>query len=104
MEILSQYGFYLVLAAAIFGFIMAYGVGANDVANAMGTSVGARALTIKQAIIVAAVFEFSGAYFAGGSVTSTIRNGIVDASALLAVLFLEQEAAAFASALATMRS
>jgi PiT family inorganic phosphate transporter len=68
-----------VLAAAFFGFVMAYGVGANDVANAMGTSVGSKALTIKQAIIIAAIFEFTGAFFAGGEVTSTIRSGIVDA-------------------------
>lgn len=80
MEILAQYGFHLVLAAAFFGFIMAYGVGANDVANAMGTSVGSKALTIKQAIIIAAIFEFTGAFFAGGEVTSTIRSGIVDAN------------------------
>lgn len=79
MEILAQYGFHLVLAAAFFGFVMAYGVGANDVANAMGTSVGSKALTIKQAIIIAAIFEFTGAFFAGGEVTSTIRSGIVDA-------------------------
>ncbi len=79
MEILSQYGFYLLVVAAVFGFIMAYGVGANDVANAMGTSVGSKALTIKQAIIIAAIFEFAGAFFAGGEVTSTIRSGIVDA-------------------------
>jgi len=78
MEIISQYGMHLVLIAAFFGFIMAYGVGANDVANAMGTSVGSKALTIKQAIIIAAIFEFTGAFFAGGEVTSTIRSGIVD--------------------------
>ncbi|MEL7400722.1 MAG: inorganic phosphate transporter, partial [Pseudomonadota bacterium] len=53
-------------------------VGANDVANAMGTSVGSRALTIKQAIVIAMVFEFLGAYLAGGEVTSTIRKGIID--------------------------
>ena len=79
MEILAQYGFHLVLFAAFVGFVMAYGVGANDVANAMGTSVGSKALTIKQAIIIAAIFEFTGAFFAGGEVTSTIRSGIVDA-------------------------
>jgi PiT family inorganic phosphate transporter len=66
-----------VLAVA-FGFFMAWGVGANDVANAMGTSVGAGALTIKQAVIIAAVFEFAGAYLAGGQVTSTIRKSIID--------------------------
>ncbi len=79
MEILAQYGFHLVLFAAFVGFVMAYGVGANDVANAMGTSVGSKALTIKQAIIIAAIFEFTGAFFAGGEVTSTIRSGIIDA-------------------------
>ena len=57
---------------------MAWGVGANDVANAMGTSVGARAITIKQAIIIAMVFEFTGAWLAGGEVTSTIRSSIID--------------------------
>lgn len=57
-------------------------MGANDVANAMGTSVGSRALTIKQAILIAMVFEFCGAYLAGGEVTETIKNGIVDAEAI----------------------
>lgn len=77
-DIISQYGFLLLVMACVFGFFMAYGVGANDVANAMGTSVGARAVTIKQAIIIAMVFEFAGAYLAGGEVTSTIRSGIID--------------------------
>lgn len=78
MGILESYGLILIILAAVFGFIMAYGVGANDVANAMGTSVGSKALTIKQAILIAAIFEFAGAYLAGGSVTSTIRSGIID--------------------------
>ncbi len=64
--------------AALFGLFMAWGIGANDVANAMATSVGSRVLTIRRAILVAAVFEFLGAYLAGASVTSTIRSGIVD--------------------------
>jgi len=66
--------------AALFGVFMAWGIGANDVANAMATSVGSRALTIRQAILVAAIFEFAGAVLAGGQVTSTIRNGIIDAA------------------------
>ena len=78
-EIISQYGMILLGMACVFGFFMAYGVGANDVANAMGTSVGARAITIKKAIVIAMVFEFAGAYLAGGEVTSTIRSGIINA-------------------------
>lgn len=70
---------YLILAV-VFGLFMAWGVGANDVANAMGTSVGSKALTIRQAILIAAVFEFCGAFFAGGAVTSTIASGITDIS------------------------
>ncbi|MES2503543.1 MAG: inorganic phosphate transporter [Myxococcota bacterium] len=60
------------------GFYMAWTIGASDVANAMGTSVGSHALTIKQAILVAAVFEFAGAFLVGGHVTNTIKQGIID--------------------------
>lgn len=78
MTLIAEYGTILLILACLFGFFMAWGIGANDVANAMGTSVGSRALTIKQAILIAIVFEFLGAYLAGGSVTQTIRSGIID--------------------------
>lgn len=81
MELLTQYGDILLILACVFGLFMAWGVGANDVANAMGTSVGSKVLTIKTALIVAMVFEFAGAYLAGGEVTNTIRDGIVDPAA-----------------------
>ena len=80
MDIISSYGLILIVMAGVFGFFMAWGVGANDVANAMGTSVGSKALTIKQAILIAMIFEFAGAYLAGGEVTSTIRKGIIDSA------------------------
>ncbi len=80
MDILLNSGSTLVIIAGVVGLFMAWGIGANDVANAMGTSVGSKALTIKQAIIIAMIFEFAGAYLAGGEVTSTIRKGIIDAS------------------------
>jgi len=68
--------------AALFGLFMAWGIGANDVANAMGTSVGSKALSFKQAVMIAAVFELAGAILAGGEVTKTIRKGIIDVSSL----------------------
>lgn len=80
MEIIANYGDILLILAVVFGLFMAWGVGANDVANAMGTSVGSGAITIKQAIIIAVIFEFAGAILAGGEVTATIRKGILDAS------------------------
>src|SRR5699024_11752312 len=61
---------------------MAFNIGGNDVANSFGTSVGAGTLTMKQALVVAAVFEVSGAILAGGSVTETVRSGIVDIGGL----------------------
>ncbi|MBE8716226.1 inorganic phosphate transporter [Cellvibrio polysaccharolyticus] len=78
MSVIAEYGHILLILACVFGVFMAWGIGANDVANAMGTSVGSRALTMRQAICVAMVFEFLGAYLAGGEVTATIRSGIVN--------------------------
>ncbi len=77
-----EYQTIYITLAGVFGLFMAWGIGANDVANAMATSVGSKAITIKTAIIIAAIFEFSGAILAGGEVTSTIRKGIVDPAVL----------------------
>ena len=82
MEIIAQHGHILLIMTCCFGLFMAWGVGANDVANAMGTSVGSKAITVKQAILIAMIFEFAGAYLAGGEVTSTIRKGIIDPAIL----------------------
>lgn len=82
MEIIAEYGTVFLILACLFGFFMAWGIGANDVANAMGTSVGSGALTLTQAIFIAMIFEFLGAYLAGGEVTSTIRKGIIDAEVM----------------------
>lgn len=78
MDIIAEYSSWFIIMVCLFGFLMAWGVGANDVANAMGTSVGSGALTVKQAILIAMIFEFAGAYLAGGAVTDTIRKGIID--------------------------
>jgi len=77
----DQATLYIILAAVL-GMFMAFGIGANDVANAMGTSVGSRALTVRQAIVIAGVFEFLGSVVASGQVTDTIRKGIIDTSLL----------------------
>jgi len=77
-----EYQTIYITLAGVFGLFMAWGIGANDVANAMATSVGSKAITVKTAILIAAVFEFSGAILAGGEVTSTIRKGIVDPTAI----------------------
>ena len=70
----------LIIVAIIAGFYVAWNIGANDVANAVGTSVGSGALTLKQAVLIAAIFEFCGAFFLGGTVSETIESGIVNSS------------------------
>lgn len=67
----------------VVGFYMAWNIGANDVSNAMGTSVGSGALTLKKAVFFAAILEFSGAYFAGGSVAETMQRGLLHTDAFL---------------------
>ena len=77
----------IILTLALgFGFYMAWNIGANDVANAMGTSIGSGALTLKKAVLIAAVFEFAGAFLVGSHVTETVRKGIIDLS-----IFTEME-------------
>ncbi|MED5462796.1 MAG: inorganic phosphate transporter, partial [Pseudomonadota bacterium] len=79
---IAEFGAIFIVMAVVFGVFMTWGIGANDVANAMGTSVGSGAITIKTAIVIAAIFEFAGAGLAGGHVTKTIRKGIVDPSGI----------------------
>ncbi len=69
----------LLVIAILAGLYMAWNIGANDVANAMGTSVGSGALTMRKAVVLAGVFEFCGAFFVGSNVADTIRGGIVPA-------------------------
>ena len=77
MDLLSFNSVILIIVILV-GFYMAWNIGANDVANAMGTSVGSGALTMKRAVIIAAILEFSGAFLVGSHVTDTVRKGIID--------------------------
>ena len=101
MDIIAQYGTVFLVIAIIFGLYMTWGIGANDVANVMGTSVGSGAITVKTAIIIAAIFEFGGAALAGSHVTRTIRKGIIDPSPITSnpeILVLGMLAAMLAAA------
>lgn len=73
-------GLLLQIIVLAVGFYMAWNIGANDVSNAMGTSVGSKALTIKKAVLIAAVLEFAGAFFLGGTVSETIQSDLIDIS------------------------
>lgn len=75
----------ILVVACVFGLYMAWSIGANDVANAMGTSVGSGALTLKRAVLIAAILEFSGAFLVGGHVTETVRKGMLDIDSLTAL-------------------
>ena len=68
----------LMIIVLVVGFYMAWNIGANDVANAMGTSVGSKALTLTKAVVIAAVLEFSGAFFLGSNVSETMQQGLID--------------------------
>jgi len=81
--LIVEYGSVFITLAVVLGLFMTWGIGANDVANAMGTSVGSGAISVKQAIIIAAIFEFSGAFLAGGHVTKTIRKSIIDPTPIM---------------------
>ena len=73
----------LIVLVLFCGFYVAWNIGANDVANAMGTSVGSGALTLRNAVILAAIFEFSGAFIVGSNVSKTVRKGIFDPAKLV---------------------
>jgi PiT family inorganic phosphate transporter len=74
--------YYVLIIGYIFGFYMAWNIGANDVANSMASAVGAKAITIRQAIFIAGILNITGAVFIGSHVTQTIRKGIVSTDIL----------------------
>lgn len=81
MEIVTHSFFWMLPICLLVGIYVAWNIGANDVSNAMGTSVGSKTLSLKQAIIIAAVFEFIGAAFFGSEVSETLQEGLFDSSA-----------------------
>lgn len=77
MTVLREY-LWIAVLGGILGFAYGFLIGANDVANAFASSVSSKSITLKQAVIIASIFEFSGAYFLGAAVTGTIRSKIID--------------------------
>lgn len=77
-----DYSLFLFILAIAFCFLMTWGVGANDLANVMSTTMGSKAITVRQAMIIAIVFEFAGAFLGGSGVTETMRDGIINSSQL----------------------
>lgn len=78
-----DYSFYFLCIGALLCFLMTWGVGANDLANVMSTTMGSKSVSVRQAMIIALIFEFAGAFIGGGGVTETMRDGIIHSSALL---------------------
>lgn len=79
---MDHYSISLILAV-IFCFMMTWGVGANDLANVMSTTMGSKAVTVKQAMLIAIIFEFAGAFLGGADVTETMREGIINTNQLM---------------------
>ncbi|MFO9576515.1 anion permease [Legionella pneumophila serogroup 1] len=77
-----DYSIYLLFAALILCFLMTWGVGANDLANVMSTTMGSKAVTVRQAMLIAIIFEFAGAFLGGEGITETMRDGIINTSQL----------------------
>ncbi|MFY7698552.1 MAG: inorganic phosphate transporter [Legionella sp.] len=78
-----DYSIYFLITAIALCFLMTWGVGANDLANVMSTTMGSKAVTAKQAMLIAVIFEFAGAFLGGTGVTETMRDGIINTSELL---------------------
>ena len=85
MEIIEQHQTFFYVLVITLGLYVTWGLGANDVANAMGTSVGSGAISVRQALLLAGIMELCGAYLAGGEVATTISKGIIDGSHFEAV-------------------
>src|SRR5476649_1738883 len=75
---MMEYGYIYAILACLVGLWMTWGIGANDLANIMSTAMGSRAISVRQALIIAVVFEIAGAFLGGNEVSDTIRGGIID--------------------------